>query len=887
MLNLPSRVIILIVLWPLCVSVAAGQSPRKSVESINSLLQSDDVDQQTNGLSQLHVVHDGLIDCLPALIRLARRSKLEQRLVALKIISQYAHHARNAGPQLRGLLDDPEISIRGAAAHAILSIEGESPAAVGVLTGLLRADDPEQRLRAIESLAQHSLVSRDALPELIAATKDEDVDVRAAAAGAIGEIAMFSRHVRLGGEALAALRMLLDDSEPKVRGSAARALWNLDEPASAVLPTLTKLVSDYRPEPMRDVIQDIGGHDEALKLIQEIGPEAESAIPALIAALDSPQLGERMAAADALGAIGTAALPAIERLSKSLRETKPHSFPFAHQAWFVSDQAADALGKIGPAAYPTLRTALTDDDKRVRQLAALQLTALAPDEATIAALRRMLDDEDASTRAQACWLLQKMGPKGIAAAPRIAGFLNEQTNWLSFPGRGMGGRYELEYHALGALRAIQPKAEELLPIIAQVLRKDRRIGWELSEYLGDLGTSAKPLVPDVEPLLKEPKQRMVALMALTHIAPDHPHLVEQLQEELRDSSHAVSAAWGLGNLGTRARAALPALRRLLAEDKHLIDSRLLVVAAIVKIDPADVAAIRSLSVLLQDLAPRHLMTQDLRDARSVWQKLGTKAAVAEGELVAGLRYIDSESEDDPYFRNVREKERRLQAALMLLELKTMPKEVLATLQEICRCDHPQLRAEAADAWGRTDSEAASAPPLLAKLLADEATYVAEGNGYGRDGIDHRVADHAQDALATLGAIALPALREASESRSRGVRRRAIEALGEMKPAGPISSDQIPQILITALQDSAREVRRAAAVALGQLPTAQDGTITALTKALVDKDLLVRIHAAQSLGRFGAKSTSAVPALDTLRKDPYTAVREAATKALAQIRPSGS
>ena len=60
-----------------------------------------------------------------------------------------------------------------------------------------------------------------------------------------------------------------------------------------------KLMKEFEVDPKRDVSQDIWGHDAGIEVLGAIGPEAKAAVPSLIAALDSKQTGERLAAADA------------------------------------------------------------------------------------------------------------------------------------------------------------------------------------------------------------------------------------------------------------------------------------------------------------------------------------------------------------------------------------------------------------------------------------------------------------------------------------------------------------------------------------------------------------------------------------------------------------
>jgi HEAT repeat protein len=165
-------------------------------------------------------------------------------------------------------------------------------------TASLRAD----ALRSIGSFGSEAV---PALPQLIAALKDPDLQVRMAAAWAISQTAPSAN-----AGTVKALEQALSDSNPRMRSLAAVAL-------------------------------------------RQIGSGAADAIPQLIACLDDPVAFVRAPAADALGAIGPAARPAVGPLSKRLL--------VKDEQVFVLRSIAYALGNIGPdarSAIPALEEAL-------------------------------------------------------------------------------------------------------------------------------------------------------------------------------------------------------------------------------------------------------------------------------------------------------------------------------------------------------------------------------------------------------------------------------------------------------------------------------------------------------------------------------------------------
>ncbi len=110
----------------------------------------------------------------------------------------------------------------------------------------------------------------------------------------------------------------------------------------------------------------------------------------------------------------------------------------------------------------------------------------------------------------------------------------------------------------------------------------------------------------------------------------------------------------------------------------------------------------------------------------------------------------------------------------------------------------------------------------------------------------------------------------------GVRRQAVEKLGELGPdAGAAAPELIPLLI-----DDHAEVRMAATTALGDIgPPA----IPALREALGDSDHVVRRGAAYSLGQMGSQAGSAVPALlETLRDEDDGRARSYIVWALGEI-----
>ena len=136
---------------------------------------------------------------------------------------------------------------------------------------------------ALERLGRTSPAVANVISLLIAACKEEDAGLRAAAVEALGKT-----ETKAEGELPAALEVLAD-KRPPVRIAAAMAAWRLDPRQAG--------------RAVGVLIAALKGSDKDIRcraagLLGDIGPAARDAVPALLIAADDPNVGE--AAADAL-----------------------------------------------------------------------------------------------------------------------------------------------------------------------------------------------------------------------------------------------------------------------------------------------------------------------------------------------------------------------------------------------------------------------------------------------------------------------------------------------------------------------------------------------------------------------------------------------------------
>ena len=137
--------------------------------------------------------------------------------------------------------------------------------------------------------------------------------------------------------------------------------------------------------------------------------------------------------------------------------------------------------------------------------------------------------------------------------------------------------------------------------------------------------------------------------------------------------------------------------------------------------------------------------------------------------------------------------------------------------------------------------------------------------------DETRAEKAVTRLVELGAEAIPALRDLTQSSDVDHRWWALRSLAQ-------SSHARAEWLVPFLRDPAREVRQCAALGLAIKP--EESAIQPLIKALSDEDSMVGNLAVNALVKIGSK---AVPALIDVVKSAPQSARIYALRALAETR----
>jgi HEAT repeat protein len=214
---------------------------------------------------------------VPPLVKLVRAGDTRVRLASIWALGQI-EDAR-AVPDIIVTLQDPNAAVRALSAEVLGSLE--KPEAIKPLEGALARDtEPKVRVEAASSLGKISSSSSGAA--LGRALSDPDVEVRRAAAEALGDLDEL--HV-----APAGLVSALSSSDTELRYRAAQALAEIADPATTS--ALVGLVSSGDAELRKHAIEALGN----------IG--SPTAIQAITKALTDSDAEVRKAAAEALGEI--------------------------------------------------------------------------------------------------------------------------------------------------------------------------------------------------------------------------------------------------------------------------------------------------------------------------------------------------------------------------------------------------------------------------------------------------------------------------------------------------------------------------------------------------------------------------------------------------------
>lgn len=267
---------------------------------------------------------------------------------------------------------------------------GRGNAAAAPLIGLLEENTSAIRVSAVQALGKLHADPELVVPALIEAFADKDL--RYVVTVTLGELRP------IDGRIVPALILALRDEDPRIRQAAASALLELGPAAEAAVPALIAALDEA---PLRL---------EVLFALKTMGPKARPAVPALLTLLKTATGYDRLNAADALWRIDSNVDMVVPALVESLKD------PFLP----IRRDAANALGEIGPRASDAVPALIAARDYKPKPRS--QREEMTTVELDVPVVREMREDQFYSqVRDAAIEALSKIKSRGAnrrAGSPR-------------------------------------------------------------------------------------------------------------------------------------------------------------------------------------------------------------------------------------------------------------------------------------------------------------------------------------------------------------------------------------------------------------------------------------------------------------------------------------
>jgi HEAT repeat protein len=535
--------------------------------------------------------------------------------------------------------------------------------------------------------------------------------------------------------------------------------------------------------------------------IDDLGEQhrnASQVVPQLRQLLANTDPQVRWRSARAIGDYGDLATGAAPELRKLLADKDP----------IVQYSAAVALGRVGDRSDETVRglvAAVTGQDARVARAAIAALRNLKPEpQHVVAALENALSSNDQAVTLHA---MEAVVERGGAAVP----LLNEALK-----------RPKTAYVACAAIEQIGPDAASTVPALTELLGKTRHSHLLIQALLAlaSIGPAASSAAPQIVPLLEMPN----------------------------DATVPVAAAYALGSIG--ARNADEPLRRAMSKDNAFL--QMIAAWSLSKLHPGDKPALQ----LAIEKLTQGLKSQDpaLRTAAAKsLQMLQPPSELVAPHLIELVNDPDPEVQANivdaaaslgesvvpRLVRGLQNPQLRGTAVRVLRQLGPKAAGAVQPLIDASRGADAPLRAEIHFALGAIGAAAAPATKMLAEAIGSDDQHIRESALYAlrqigpaavaaREPLLARMqADDSFDALASAWALAriapgdsavaaqaVPKLqRGLSSGPDEQTRLECVEALATF---GPAARSAVPALQRSAKEDSAAEVRAAAAAALTRI-----------------------------------------------------------------------
>lgn len=522
-------------------------------------------------------------NAIPMLVKLSTDKNPDVRravILSLDRVSTLDHSATL--PVFERALSDSDRVVQFDALRQLCQMSGTEPRVGPILTAYLRSGETnlptEMRFEALAAARAASVRTQAADTNPPATQPTEDIWSRAFDTLSKWQRSPTEENKQL---ALAAFEPAFSSQldGPSLDRSLQHFQFSPEQEFSMLAPLLGRALN-ARSENVRN---------GAAHMLQELGPAAQPAVPAIIGALNSPAPPSPSYLVNSLAAIGEKAAPAVPTLI-GLLDTEG-----------ISGNAIFALSQIGPpaaAAVPALlkKFKATDGDGRLECLGALVpiapntpelvpqvmalLTATNSEDRSVgarmlgdmgiatsnvlAALRNiMLDDEWLEPRLDAAEAIYRLDP---TQGPELVTNVIDLIGWTDAEDHVGPARMT---RLLGKIGQTSPSVlAELTKLLGH---KEEPVRIAAAETLMQLAPARKPegvaVLRNIMTASTSGTMRFAAAKTLNRNAPDHVgEVVAQVASLLKTDLHfyqQAEAAGFLGEMGPAARGVIPQLRALL------------------------------------------------------------------------------------------------------------------------------------------------------------------------------------------------------------------------------------------------------------------------------------------------------------------------------------
>lgn len=595
-------------------ATAAWAQP--TLEELRKQLAAPEISSQIEALEEVAELGASASELVPDVVKLLASSDVAVRHEAVAALGAIGPAAAPAIPQLKEFLTNGELLLRYESVVALRSIGADRAEILAAVKPLLTDADRMVQVEAAATLLAFGTDDKPAaIQALVEALKDGRSGIRSAAIPWL---------TQSGADAIAPLREILGTGPAAAQAAAAEALGDMGALAAPAVPQLVERLSANSPAVVAAAaraLTQIGissdetlaalhaqcGHAAApvrvavLQSLMRLGPGL-SAVGRLQAGLKDDDVLVRLAACDALAALGPRAEVAIPELVNALHDP----------SGAVTIRAADALGQVGPAALPALRKLL--DDEHLAELALHTLEAMGPAARPASNdLIQKLKAPGAIPQRSLCLALAAIGADVRTAGPALKEILNDEQSEArpaaAYALGRLGDRSAvkdltnlvesdqplLRLAATWALLELEPGNPEYVKIAVPRLtealsRPEPAIRLEAARTLGRLGVAGQAAVPALIARLADDQDqavRITSAMALAELGTTSETAVAHLTALLsqRDIQGRRAAMYVLGRLGTAAASAVPALRRVLQSGPS--EDRIVAAWALLKIHGTD------------------------------------------------------------------------------------------------------------------------------------------------------------------------------------------------------------------------------------------------------------------------------------------------------------